>query len=165
MIRLQSLSSKWDFRISRDKAPFSDVLYNRNWFNKTVTATVNNQTILIKPQSIWNNKFTILTEGKICGEIRSNWTSKVIISLKRSDRKGFDKFVLSQNGWFMPRCLLKTESGQSLLRFDGKFNWRTFKINYKVTELDHPYEDEAINELLVYSGFAVNLSAMNSGWA
>jgi len=165
MIHLQSLSNKWDFRITRDRVAISDVMYNRSWFSKTASARVNTQTITIKHQSIWRKSFLILKDGKPCGEIRSNWSSKVTIALKRSDRNGYDKFIVSQNGWFLPRCLLKTEAGDSLLRFDGKFNWRTFKINYKIVELDHHYENEAINELLVYSGFAVNLSTMNSGWA
>ena len=165
VIKLYSLSNKWDFRIARNETPFSEVRYNRNWFSKSAKADVNGQSISIEPQSMWHNTYRIVKDGKPCGEIRSNWSSKVTISLKRSDGKGSDNFIISQNGWFGPRCILKTPTGKSLLRFDSKFNWSTFKFNYTVTELEHDYPDEAINELLVYCGFAVNLSAMNSGYA
>jgi hypothetical protein len=165
MIRLQSLSHKWDFQIARHEAAFSEVRYSRNWFSKTARAKVNGQTILIKPLSILNNKFSISKNGRPCGQIHSNWTSRVSLSLKRSDGNGSDHFIISQKGWFGPRWVLKTEAGEPLLRFNSKFNWRTFKFNHRVTEFEHDYPDEAINELLVYSGFAVNLSAMNSGFA
>ncbi len=165
MLKMESLSGKGNFRLIRDDVRVLDVLYSEHWFSKNAETVVNGQKIEIKSKGLWQNKFNIFKNSKPCGEIVVRWDGKIYITLNRSDGKGRDVFSLKRKGWFMQSHELLSDRREKLLAFDTKFNWKTFRFNFNVRELDHNYPDKAIDELLVYSGFAVNLSLMNSGAA
>lgn len=165
MLKMESIAGKWNYRLLRGGEGVFDVIYDDGWFTRNAKTVVNGQHIRLKSKSIWQSKFNIIKNKKICGELRLQWDGGVTIKLKRSDGKGFDVFNLKRKGFFSRSYELSGKDGNVLLVFDTKFNWKTFKYNYRIREIDHHYPDEAIDELLVYSGFAVNLSAMNASSA
>lgn len=163
MLKLESISGKWNYRLLRDERSVFEVSYKEGWFSRNARSSVNGQEIEIRSKSMWQNKFDIIKDKKKCGEIRSKWDGGIVIKLKRADGKGFDEFTLKLKGFFARSYELRSSKGELILTFKTKFNWKTFRYNYQVQEVDHHYPDEAVDELLVYSGYGVNLSAMNSG--
>lgn len=163
MLKMESIAGKWNYRLLRDGHGVFDVIYDAGWLSRNAKTSVNGQNIRLRSKSIWQTKFEIIKDDKDCGELRMSWDGGVKIKLKRSDGKGFDIFQLKRKGIFARSYELTNEKAEVLLVFETKFNWSTFRYNYRIREVEHHYPDQAIDELLVYSGFAVNLSAMNSG--
>jgi len=159
-IRLEATSNRGSFKLFRLDDLICD-LQSVGWPSCHAITEYNNQKIEIKPRSIFQRGFDILKDGKVVGEVTMNWFDHIRINLTRADGSGSDRFVLKSGGFIKKQYDLLS-SNQRLLSITSKFNWFGFYYSYDVEEYEHRYPDEILNELLIYAGFASNLSHARS---
>jgi hypothetical protein len=150
------------FRLLREGEAQFELSYT-NWFSSRAETSYGGQDIALKSKNIWMSKFDIFKNGVDCGDIIFNWMGHVIIRLTRADGAGEDEFLLKHRGILSTQYELHDASKSHLLTLKAGFNWSKFKYNYTVTQENHDFPQEVLDELLIYCGFAANLHMSRSG--
>lgn len=161
MIQILSAAGSFNFIIKRDERKVAELI-RKGWITPTTKAKVNEDEITFISASLWGGKYDILKNARKCGKITCHWTGKMKISLYRSDGKGQDTFTLKNKEWFGGGYELRDTHDQPIFGILGKFSWSNWKTHYTVEEFNHPYPEQAVDELLVYCAYALKVHANQS---
>lgn len=163
MIEIISHSGGHDFTIRRNGKKVCS-LRKKGWFEGPAKGVVNNEVIHFKSTGLFQNKYDIIKNDKICGQIRFYWHGGVIISLKRADGQDDDVFDLKAKNWLGVSYKLINRDEGHIVTFLGKFSWSFFNYKFIIEEADHNYLDQELDELLLYSVYAKKLHLKNQGY-
>lgn len=116
------------------------------WYSPlTKDITIDGETYMVRPKSIWNSECELKLDGKIFFEVDSvNFRNKIVI---KEDRTVV--YVIKREEYFYEHdVLLVGEGGKELIRIQSKFNWREFGRNYTIA-LSPGFGDTDLEKVMI----------------
>jgi len=154
-LHLVSAVGAGNFKIIRDRQDIC-LLHYSNWFSSEAEARIHGNHIKITPRNFGFQSYNIYKDDRHCGVIIYSWFKHIKINLARLDG-GEDRFFLRPRGFLKPWYQLIGSKGVVILQLRGSKKPIQLDYRYEIELHSDGYADGAINELLIYCGFAVNL--------
>jgi len=150
-MKIVSTSGKGTFEIIDSNEKKLVELTYTNWFSSKASTHFKRDRIEILPKNIWQSKFDIFINGSDRGDITFNWKGHIILLIE-------DKpYLLKRKSLWKSTFALLDENQKLLLTVKPSLNWKKFKYDYHIQEIDASLEGDALTRMLLYVGFAANL--------
>lgn len=153
-MKIVSSSGKGNFKLTENNKDICELVY-KNWFSEQAKTILNGNLIEIKPKNIWTSRVDIYKDKTIIGDITFNLKGHMVIRLEKENGKEFNYLLKNKSKWKL-RFEVFNESKIQQFSLKSVNNWTKLNYDYDV-EMANYNSEFAIEELLIYCGYAANL--------
>ncbi|WP_130735611.1 hypothetical protein [Flavobacterium sp. J27] len=102
----------------------------------------NEKSFKVEKPSIWKSNFKISIANQVLFEFLFKWNGKIEIKVYRDNV--VETIILKLTHFWKSKYGLLDESGKEIVTISSKYNWKTWKTNYTLTEnvsFHHDYKE------------------------
>ncbi len=122
----------------------------KNWLSNKIETEFNEQTIEIKPKSIWRSELEIFKNNEKTGNITFKWNGNALIRVFHDKSKEI-VFSLKAKGFIKSYFELKNEERELIFGIKPYFKWKKMNYDFEIENIQNLYNKNTMIELVIYS--------------